>query len=190
MLVSADRLTRAVSRFGDDYTELVFNRYKLPPATVSKAAESTAPTLCNVTNYFSREATLMWLRFHVAETFAFIGIYDTASVEQIRQTAELIIDHEIFGQLNLDEFLCFLKQFKRGDYGKIYNSARPNPQEFLQCLTPFWNELVEHRIRLSNQQAQQHIESETEEYLQNRMTREEYEEIKMLTRMYEMKIER
>ena len=157
ILTTQEKLSKALTQYGEDYTRLVFNRYKLPPATIDKAAESPAPTFRDVTNYFSRDATLMWLRFHVAETFAFLGIYDTASKGQIMQTAELILDHEIFGQLNLDEFLMFLSRFKRGDYGKIYQSARPNPQEFMMCLTPFWNELIDHRIRVQKQEEQRRL---------------------------------
>lgn len=158
MLTTQEKLSKALAQYGEEYTRLVFNRYKQPPASIAKAAESPAPTFRDVTAYFSRDATLMWLRFHVAETFAFLGIYDTASKGQIMQTAELILDHEIFGQLNLDEFLMFLSRFKRGDYGKIYQSARPNPQEFLMCLTPFWNELIDHRIRVQKQEEQRRLE--------------------------------
>jgi hypothetical protein len=181
-LVNQTQLTAAVSRFGIDYVEQVFTRYKKPPSSIQKAVGGGSPTFHDVTNFFSREATLMWLRFHIAETFAFLGIYDTASKIQIVQTAELILDHEVFGQLNLDEFLQFLSRFKRGDYGKIYQSARPNPQEFLMCLQPFWNELVKHRIKAAEQERLAASEkSET-------INREEWEEIKMLTRMYEMTI--
>lgn len=184
ILTTQEKLSKALAQYGDEYTNLVFNRYKLPPATIDKAAESPAPTFRDVTNYFSRDATLMWLRFHVAETFAFLGIYDTASKGQIMQTAELILDHEIFGQLNLDEFLLFLSRFKRGDYGKIYQSARPNPQEFLMCLTPFWNELIDHRILVQKQidEAQRKKESEIDK--REAMTYDEWKEIKMLTAMY------
>ena len=73
-----------------------------------------------------------------------------------------------------------LRQFKRGDYGKIYQSARPNPQEFLMCLRPFWNELAAHRERLFKQD-----EERRQQYDRSScMTRKEYEEIKMLTAMY------
>lgn len=180
LLVSEDKLSRALTQYGEDYTQLVFSRYTSPPATIAKAAESKAPTFHDVTDYFSRQATLMWLRFHIAETFAFLGIYDTASAGQIRQTAELILDHEVFGQLNLDEFLMFLRYFKRGDYGKIYQSARPNPQEFLACLRPFWHELVEHRIRLAKKE-EQAKQTTVDDSL---MSREEWLEIKTITAMY------
>ncbi|MBR1449797.1 MAG: hypothetical protein IJ588_13790 [Prevotella sp.] len=184
LLTSTEKLQAAVSRFGPDYTALVFSRYQKPPDTMPKAAASTAPTLCDVTNYFSRDATLMWLRFHVAETFAFLGIYDTASKGQILQTAELILDHEVFSQLNLHEFLLFLSRFKRGDYGKIYQSARPNPQEFLQCLRPFWNELAEQRILAHQQEEERERKRREAEDRDLCMSYEEYQEIKMLTNMY------
>ena len=180
MLVSQQQLAAAIARFGPEYTRLVFSRYSNPPASIRKAAESKAPTFRDITNFFSREATLMWIRFHIAETFAFLGIYDTASKGQIVQTAKLILDHEIFGQFNLDEFLQFLHQFKRGDYGKIYQSARPNPQEFIICLRPFWNELAEQRMRVYKEEEKQRLQYDKSLC----MSREEYEEIKMLTAMY------
>lgn len=180
VLTTQEKLAKALAQYGDDYSRLVFNRYKQPPASIDKAAQSTAPTFRDVTTFFSRDATLMWLRFHIAETFAFIGIYDTASKGQIIQTAEIILDHEIFGQLNLDEFLLFLSRFKFGDYGKIYQSARPNPQEFLMCLKPFWNELAEFRHKRYLKEEEQRLQYDKSLC----MSREEYNEIKMLTAMY------
>lgn len=152
------------------------------------AAKSDAPTMRYMSNVYSRAAILMWLRFHIAEAFAFIGIYDTASKGQIQQTAELILDHEIYGALSLHEFLMFLKRFKSGDFGKIYQSARPNPQEFLVCLKDFWAELVRHRIEVANQEEAERQREILEKSKGNVMTYEEYQEIKMLTRMYEMNI--
>lgn len=184
LLVSNDSLTHALTRFGEDYSVQVFARYKSPPATIKDAASSPAPTLFDVTNFFSREATLMWLRFHIAETFAFLGIYDTASKGQIMQTAELILDHEVFGQMNLHEFLTFLKYFKRGDYGKIYQSARPNPQEFLACLKPFWHELVEYRIKLQRDEEEARENERFEKEKDTALTYEEWIEIKTITAMY------
>ena len=180
MLTTQQQLSNALSRFGPDYTSLVFNRYCQPRSSVEASVEGGSPTFITVTNYFSRGATLMWLRFHIAETFAFLGIYDTASKEQIRQTAQLILDHEIYGHLNLDEFLLFLSRFKRGDYGKIYQSARPNPQEFLMCLRPFWNELADYRIRLAKREEEARQKTDSE----NSMTYEEWLEIKTITAMY------
>lgn len=184
MLTTKQQLQSALSRYGEDYIKLVFNRFKSPPASIRKAVEGGSPTFVDVTNYFTRDATLMWLRFHVAETFAFLGIYDTASKGQIMQTAELILDHEVFGQLNLEEFLQFLAQFKRGDYGKIYQSARPNPQEFLACLRPFWHELVDHRIRLAKQKEEQRLQQKAQQDKENVMTHDEWMEIKTITAMY------
>ncbi len=74
--------------------------------------------------------------------------------------ANMILSHEIYGQLTLLEFLCFLHRFKQGRYGKIYQSNRPNPQEFLMCLQPFWNELSYER---GKQEERERIERLREE---------------------------
>lgn len=181
-------LLREVTSHGPEYAVQVFNRYVNPPYSLQKAAESHAPTFHDVTNRFSRDASLLWLRSHIAETFIFIGIFDTASKRQIVQTAELILDHEIYGQLTLDEFLVFLRKFKQGEYGKIYQSARPNPQEFIMCLRPFWNELMEHRMRAAQKEEEERRRIKEEAERDKLMTRAEYDEIMMLTRMYEMVI--
>lgn len=153
---------------------------------IEKAISENAPTFRDVTNFFGDGATKFWLRFHIAETFAFLGIYDTASKYQVQQTADLILSHEIFGQITLSEFLCFLKRFKMGAYGKIYQSQRPNPQEFLMCLTPFWNELSHERGKQEERRRQEHISREV--HNPENMTREEYDEIRTIERMYEMQI--
>ena len=162
-LTSQDKIVKAINGFGPEYGELVFCKYQKPMG-IEKAVSANAPTFHNVTEFFGEEATRFWLRFHIAETFAFLGIYDTASKYQVQQTAELILSHEIFGQLTLSEFLCFLQRFKLGRYGKIYQSQRPNPQEFLMCLTPFWNELCQERGREEERKRQAQLHEERRNY--------------------------
>lgn len=155
-LVNSDKLAKAIQGFGEDYCRLVLCKYHKAEG-IRKAVEDKAPTFFDVRDYFGEDATRFWLRLHIAETFAFLGIYDTASKYQVQQTADLILSHEIYGQLTLSEFLCFLQRFKRGDYGKIFQSARPNPQEFLQCLQPFWNELSHARGKQAEKERQERI---------------------------------
>jgi len=138
------RIEKAITAFGESYKHDVFDKYKKSMG-IERSVAVKAPTFHDVANKYSQEAIVFWLRYHIADTFVFLGIFDQSSKTQIVQTAELIMQHEIFGQLTLQEFLCFLTRFKRGDYGKIYNSNRPNPQEFLRCLQPFWNEVSYYR---------------------------------------------
>ena len=161
ILIPSTKLAQALESFGPDYRDLVFNRYKEAPRSLIEAASKRAPNFHNVTAFFGEDATKFWLRFHIAETFAFLGIYDTASKLQVQQTADLILTHEIYGQLTLREFLAFLQRFKRGDYGRIYQSSRPNPQEFLACLKPFWQDLSAERARAEQAKrlAQEHRDS-------------------------------
>ena len=155
-LISQDKIMNAIQGFGEEYRDMILCKHQKGMG-IEKAVATKAPTFHDVSDYFGEESTKFWLRFHIAETFAFLGIYDTASKYQVQQTADLILSHEIFGQLTLDEFLCFLQRFKMGLYGKIYQSNRPNPQEFLMCLTPFWNELCHERGKAADKERQQQI---------------------------------
>jgi len=139
-----NKVMQVLASFGEDYQIQVFNKYN-KAVGIEKAVAAKAPTFHDITDYFGEAATLFWLRYHIADTFLFVGIYDTSSKYQIQQTAELILQHEIFSQLTLAEFLNFLQRFKQGRYDKIYQSNHPNPQEFLRCLQPFWNELCHQR---------------------------------------------
>ena len=165
----------AIQGFGEEYRDMILCKHQKGMG-IEKAVATKAPTFYDVNNYFGEQATKFWLRFHIAETFAFLGIYDTASKYQVQQTADLILSHEIFGQLTLDEFLCFLQRFKMGLYGKIYQSNRPNPQEFLMCLTPFWNELCKFR---GKQEEKERIEQLSKDrHSANNMTYQEWLEYK------------
>jgi len=139
-----NKVMQVLASFGEDYQIQVFNRFN-KAVGIEKAVAEKAPTFHDVSTFYGESATLFWLRYHIADTFLFIGIYDTSSKYQIQQTAELILQHEIYGQLTLAEFLNFLQRFKQGRYDKIYQSNHPNPQEFLRCLQPFWNELCYQR---------------------------------------------
>ena len=182
-LSSPDKIARAIQSFGDDYREMVFCKYQKPMG-ITKAVEARAPTFHDVSAFWGENSTRFWLRFHIAETFAFLGIYDTASKYQVQHTADLIMQHEIYGQLTLSEFLCFLQRFKMGTYGKIYQSNRPNPQEFLMCLQPFWNELCQERGKMSEQERLSKMSDALHD--PDNMTREEYLEIRQIELEYEM----
>lgn len=158
---------------------MVWTRYNKPPALVD-AVKEKAVTFHDVTNFFTEDATLFWLRYHIAETFTFLGIYDQASKYQVRETARMILEHEIYGQLTLSEFLVFLNRFKRGDYGKIYQSARPNPQEFLACLRPFWDELSRERVRQEQEERAERLSKDV--HSPDNVTWEEYCKMKNINK--------
>ena len=175
-----NRILAEIASFGGNYQVEVFEKYS-KPVGIEKAVMANAPTLHDITNQYSEKATLFWLRYHIAATFNFLGIYDQSSKYQVRETAELILQHEIFGQLTLSEFLNFLTRFKQGTYGKIYNSNHPNPQEFLMCLQPYWNELSkirgkreeQNRIEELSQQRNSGDKMTYEEWLKEKETKGE-----------------
>lgn len=167
-----NKVMQVLASFGEDYQIQVFNRFN-KAVGIEKAVAAKAPSFHDVTSFYGEQATLFWLRYHIADTFLFIGIYDTSSKYQIQQTAELILQHEIFSQLTLAEFLNFLQRFKQGRYDKIYQSNHPNPQEFLRCLQPYWNELCHQR---GKQEEIDRIEKLSEELHSNQhISFDEYE---------------
>ena len=153
------RINAAMQEFGADYKPLVFDRYS-KAVGIEKSVEMKAPTFRDITMQYSEDAATFWLRYHIADTFVFLGIFDQTTRYQIRQTAELILQHEIYGQLTLQEFLCFLTRFKQGRYEKIYNVNHPNPQEFLKCLQPFWSELSYWRGKQAEKEQQERLSKE------------------------------
>ena len=185
-LASTNQIAKAIQGFGEDYSRLVLCKY-FKPCGIKSAVEQKAPTFHDISAFFGEDAMRFWLRLHIAETFAFLGIYDTASKYQVQQTADLIMQHEIYGQLTLSEFLCFLQRFKMGSYGKIYQSSRPNPQEFLMCLRPFWNELCQERGKADEKERQKQLSEMMHD--PNNLTREEYLIIKQIEQEYDIFVE-
>ena len=179
-------ILRALDSFGEDYKTLVFQRYDKGTG-IEKAVSAKAPTFHDVSNMFGDAAMLFWLRYHIAKTFLFLGIYDQASKFQVQETAELIMQHEIYGQFTLSEFLCFLQRFKQGRYDKIYNSNHPNPQEFLRCLQPFWNDLCHERGRAAEKERQERLSTELREAPQP--TKEDLEHIEEIRQRLVQKIQ-
>ena len=70
LLLSEDKLTQALQAQDPDFVQQVFMTHQKGMG-IEKAVTSNAPTFHDVTNFFSEQATLFWLRFHIAETFAF-----------------------------------------------------------------------------------------------------------------------
>ncbi len=171
-LLSNEKLANAIAEFGIGFSQNVLCKY-YKACGIEKAVECKAPSFHDISATYGEDATRFWLRLHIAETFVFVGIYDSATKYQIQQTAELILQHEIFSQLTLAEFLNFLQRFKQGRYDKIYQSNHPNPQEFLRCLQPYWNELCHQR---GKQEEIDRIEKLSEELHSNQhISFDEYE---------------
>lgn len=178
-----ERILTFVRQLGENYLKDVVVKY-VNGVGIDKSVEMNAPTFHDITKMYGRKGTLFWLRLQLYKTFEFVGILDTASESQIREVSNLIITHEIYGQLTLAEFLNFLKRFKEGRYEKIYSTNHPNMQEFMMCLPAFWIDLM--NVRKKKADAERRAEEERYKRSTDRMTKEEWEEIKMLTKMYEM----
>lgn len=164
-------------QYPNGFGEKIFAKYQ-EAMPLERSVEVAAPSFGLVTRQYGREAMKFWLRYHIANTFAMIGIYDQFSAAQVRAVADDILDDEIYGQFTCAEFLAFLKGFRMGKYGKIYSTNRPNMQEFLMALKPFWAELQNERGRAISQEQQRQLERDREEWSKTAISREQYERMK------------
>ena len=168
-----EKVGAALMKYPESYRTEVFGMFQkaLP---IEKSVEVPAPTLCAVARKYGEDAAKFWLRYQIASTFAVIGIYDQVDAVQVRAVAEDILNDGIYGQFTLPEFLSFLSRFRTGRYGKIYSTNRPNMQEFLMALQPFWKDLQAERgrARLAEEQ------KERERRLGWDLSKEEYEEMR------------
>lgn len=157
-----ESIVSKINGFGTEFSNIITKYQK--SFGIEKAVAEKAPTFHDFAKTCGEDAVKFWLRLQIFMAFDFVGISMTASEYQIRETADLILSDEIYSQLTLAEFMCFITKFKRGYFGKIYQSQRPNPQEFLMCLTPFWNELCYERGREEERRLQQKREEESKNY--------------------------
>lgn len=182
---SSVAIVSTLQKLGPAYIENIGKKYVVA-CGIDKSVAIGAPTFHDVTREYGKKATLFWLRLQLYKTFEFVGIADTVSVLQIKEVSNIIISHEVYGQLTLSEFLCFLQRFKEGRYEKLYSTNHPNMQEFMKCLPMFWAELINARGKFENYKRRQ--QEELDRGRRDVMTKEEWEEIKMLTKMYEMQV--
>lgn len=168
-----ERVGAALMKYPEEYRTEVFGKFQkaLP---IERAVEVPAPTFCSVAMSYGKDAAKFWLRFQIASTFAVIGIYDQIDAAQVRAVADDILSDEIYGQFTLAEFLSFLSRFRMGRYGKIYSTNRPNMQEFLMALQPFWKDLQAERWRARIAKEQK----ERERRLGLNLGKEEYERMR------------
>lgn len=175
--IDVDRVTAALIKYPEAYRTEVFGRFhEVMP--IEKAVEVVAPTFNAVTKSYGKDATKFWLRYQIANTFAVIGVYDQVDAAQVRAIADDILNDEIYGQFTLPEFLSFLARFRMGKYGKIYSTNKPNMQEFMMALQPFWKDLQIERGRARMKKEHEEREREWAEQANARPTIEIYNEMK------------
>ena len=171
-----------LSRFGND------NDFKIKanPSTqeffgrnVRVAVMGDYPTLTDLDIAYGKDFASEWLLPHITDLSAHTGAKNL-SLQQIDSLARIIATE--YRHLKITEILLFFYRFKAGHYGRFYGSVDP------MVITCSFREFMDERNSLIDRFTQEDYERRLYEDLNNpdNMSREEFKEIKMLTRMYEM----
>lgn len=184
--VLAQRGALVTKRFGNDNAFLT----KVTPDTqdyfarnVERAVMGDYPTLTDIDAAYGKGFSIEWLIPQIDNMSVHTGAKNLTEQQQLGLARILATECR---HLKITEVLLFFHRFKAGRYGRFYGSVDP------MVVTCALQEFISERNTLIDQYTQAERERKLYEELNNpdNMSREEWEEIKMLTRMYEMQINR
>ncbi|MBP3299736.1 MAG: hypothetical protein J6L73_08695 [Muribaculaceae bacterium] len=92
-----------------------------------------APKIGHLAEAFGANSAETWLEVQLADLSEFAGCKEKLSINQIREMAQMIIQH--YPYYNLAEFMLFFQRFKQCRYGRFYGSV--DPMLILQALGDF-----------------------------------------------------
>lgn len=138
---------------------------------LEKSLTGNAPTLRQLEYAYGVKGIRAWFSIQFENLNKFVGVANKMTVEQMQMLADIFIVKVPY--LKASEILVFFHKFKSGDLGELYGSVDPlklstSLNEFLK-----WRSLeldrLHQRLR-EERRAKQH-----KEWLENAITREEYE---------------
>jgi len=141
------------------------------------------PTLKDLDIAYGHHFSAEWMIPHLVSVAMFTGAKNLTK-PQLRELA-MVMSAE-YSHLKVTEILLFFYRFKTGHYGRFYGSV--DPMVITCAFREFMLERSEIIRSYESEQTSKKIEQELHD--PGLMTREEFEEIRMLERMYEMQINR
>lgn len=171
-----------VERFGDaDSFKIKAN----PDTQVSfgrnyvAAVTGDYPTLLDIDTAYGRDFSVEWMIPHLTALALYTGARNLTK-PQLMELARVIAAE--YRNLKVTEVLLFFYRFKTGRYGKFYGSVDP------MVVTCAMREFMGERssIIAEHEAEQERMRMEAAANDPDAMTKEEYDEIRMLERMYEM----
>lgn len=180
------RITALISRYPSltqlsaDYNPDKGSRYALYP---TRCIVGNAPSLVDVSNAYGNSASVQWLMVQIVAYQESINTPNKMTVAQYTNLAQVMARE--FYHLKCSEFLLFFANLTAGKYNIDYHGY-VSPDIILDALR---NQYIPYRWKvMQDENDRQQKERERKEKSRDTMSREEWEEIKMLTSMYEMEI--
>ncbi len=111
--ISEDKLRKCLQRYEEKFMYLFckYSRYE--------RGMKGGMTISLLSHTCSKDAVTFWLRFHIAETLAFVGIFDSTSQHHIKECARLMLVLPEFCNMKLTDLLHFFALVKAGEYGML-----------------------------------------------------------------------
>lgn len=186
MPATQKRVTALISRYPSltqlsaDYNPDKGSRYALYP---SRCITGNAPSLVDLNNAYGNNASVQWLIAQIVVYQESINTPNKMTTSQYTNLAQTMAQEYYY--LKASEVLLFFANLTSGRYNIDYHGY-VSPDIILDALR---NQFLPYRNRIMNEEYdRQQEERERKEKQRDTMTREEWEEIKMLTSMYEMEI--
>ena len=147
-----------------------------------EAFHGSYPTLSALKAMCGINMPVMWLLPQLYNLSEYCGCKDKLNERQMEECARIIANEYYY--MKISELMLFFYRFKTGRYGRFYGSV--DPMIITCALAKFASERIDAIRRYEDNQ-----EAMRREQMMNdpeRMSFDEWQEIKMLTRMYEMKL--
>ena len=138
-----------------------------------------APSLKVITEAYGEKTSFVWLQIQLKDLSEFAGCKDKLSIQQIEQTAKVIILE--FGFMKVTELMHFFILFKSGKFGKFYGAV--DGLVITEALQEF--RIMRREKLWALEQMRQQIEraKQEAEHAKHVMSYEEWQELKWLFNM-------
>jgi hypothetical protein len=115
--------------------------------------ENNTPSLGYICKVLKNEKlALALVKLHLIDLLDFINPSRTMTIEQVEQTAELIISD--YSYLRIADILFVIKQAKKGEFGQLYEGI--DGQKILQWFTKVWGDRMDAAEMQSQNEANKH----------------------------------
>ena len=166
--------------FADTFSVNNTSRFSAYP---TRCILGNAPTLTDLNLCYGDTSAIQWLIIHLAAFQEQIGVPNKMTKWELNALAQSIADG--YHYLKTTEIMLFLFRLQGGLYNVDWFS-RVTPDKILNTLRSQFIPYRDKIIYYTEKQAQE--KREREENSRETMSYEEYKEIEMLTKMYEMKL--
>ena len=123
------------------------------PYSFNEAVIKNRQTILDIQKKGGIKHLVGWVKGRLIELFSYLGAFETVTEFQVQMLATRICAKYFWiTPAELDYFfLCF----QNGEYGKLYNGKTINPQDIMQGLILYENDLLEARGIAERQRMQQ-----------------------------------